>query len=245
MRHLILLPGVVALIAACGGESRAPSAPTHRATELAPEASGTLVVALGGDYPDLRFPLTVTFDGGSAVVLDGGEHPIAVPANDTELTRITIEGWRPIWIHIPPGGTARLSPHPCCGITFDSNTYDDELARCATGDICPDGTEQVPHSLADDPVCHERERCAPVAKVRVVQEQATGPSTIVSENDETYLATRDPGAPLAVADRNIADMFSFAVEGASERQDIAMNAGVAYTVWLDGAEVTRISASRW
>jgi hypothetical protein len=244
MRTVLASAVVVAVVAsACGSEPRAPVTPSSRADEVtasaAPAPTGTVVVRLGGDYPDLRFPLTVTHAGGLATIPDGGEHRIAgIAASDTELTRVDIEGWRPIWVRVPIDGEVTLSAHPCCGVTFSSNTYDDAIATCAPpGGACTGDVTEVPHTLAADPVCGDRPRCVPRSKLRVVQARAGDESAIVDENGEVYRASEAAGLVYP----NIADMFTFAVGDAQRRQDIAMDRGATYTVHLDGDEVTGVT----
>ncbi|HUQ08305.1 MAG TPA: hypothetical protein VM261_37690 [Kofleriaceae bacterium] len=232
---------------ACGSEPRGPITPSSRADDTTPTAAssptGTVVVRLGGDFPDLRFPLTVRHARGETVIPDGGEHRVdGVPASEDELTRVEIEGWRPIWVHVPPGGETWLSSHACCGVTFDSNTYDDAIATCAPpGGTCPIDVVEVPHSLAADPVCGDRPRCVPRSKLRVVQARSGAEITIVDENGEVYRAGEEAGLVYP----NIADMFTFAVDGSDQRQDVAMDRGATYSIFLDGAAVTRVSATRW
>jgi hypothetical protein len=234
---------IVSVVAACGAEPRAPVTPSSRADDVtasaAPAPTGTVVVRLGGDYPDLRFPLTVTHAGGLATIPDGGEHRIpGVAASDTELTRVDIEGWRPIWVRVPIDGEVTLSAHPCCGVTFDSNTYDDAIATCAPpGGACTGDVTEVPHTLAEDPVCGDRPRCVPRRKLRVVQTRVRDDSAIVDENGEVYRANEVEGLVYP----NIADMFTFEVGDAQLRQDIAMDRGATYTIRLDGDEVTGVT----
>jgi len=233
------------VVVGCGsGSSAVEPVPVGHHDTGSPAATGELVVRLGGEYPDLNFPLTIRFPGGSARIADGGEHRVQVPASDTELTRVEIEGWRPVWIRVPVGGGARLSSHPCCGVTFDSNTYDDQLAVCAVDGACPAGTEQVPHALAADPVCQQRPRCVAESRVRAVQRGRGGPGALITESEVRYPIGADRGAAYQPADKNIADMFGFAIEGGGpDRQDVAMDAGFAYTIWLDGDQVVGVTRS--
>jgi len=247
MRHLLAF---LLATSACSGDAPRPATPIGNDTRAEPVATATtgtgeVRLLLAGEFPDLRFPLTVSYPGGTSQVVDGRAHGITVPASDDELTRIEIEGWRPIWVRVPIGGSVSLSTHPCCGITFDSNTYDDAIASCTddTG-MCPAGRVEVPHSLAEDAVCGDRERCVPHTTLRVVQARAGGASNIVDEGGDVYRASADPSAPADIAHPNIADMFSFQVDGSEVRQDVGMDRGASYTIFLDGTEVTRVRATK-
>jgi hypothetical protein len=223
MRHLIAL---LLVASACSGDAPHPATPITNASTAGPP-TGEVRLHLAGDFPDFKFPLTVTYPGGSDVVADDREHLITVPASADELTRIEIEGWRPIWVRVPIGGTTTLSSHPCCGITFDSNSYDDAIATCApAGGACPGDRDELHPALAADPLCGDRQRCVPRRIVNVVQARTGGPTTVADE-----------GGP------NIADMYTFTA--GDVQQDVAMDRATTYTIFLDGDQVTRIRATRW
>jgi hypothetical protein len=227
MRRIVLL----VMLAACSGPAK-PATPLANASTAGP-VTGDVRLRLGGDYPDFAF-------GGSEVIADGSEHRITVPASDDELTRIEIEGWRPIWVRVPVGGSTTLSTHPCCGITFDSNSYDDAIATCAPdGGACPIERDELHPAIAADALCGERERCVPRRKLRVVQARVGGAESIVDEDGEVFRAGEAEDLVFA----NIADMYTFDVGGV--RQDVAMDRATTYTIFLDGDQVTRVRATRW
>jgi hypothetical protein len=225
MRRILLPVTLLVTLAACAGPAKPAIPPITNASTDGPP-TGDVRLRLGGEYPDFHFPLTVAHAGGSDVIADGREHVITVAASDDELTRIEIEGWRPIWVRVPLGGSTTLSTHPCCGITFDSNSYDDAIATCAPAGRCPSDTDELHPAIANDALCGDRERCVPRRNIRVVQARAGGIESVVDE-----------GGP------NIADMYTFDVGGV--RQDVAMDRATTYTIFLDGDRVTRIRATRW
>jgi hypothetical protein len=239
MRSFIAL---VFTFAACSGDVPRPATPISNTNTTTAIATGDVRIQFGRDDPYFNYPVTVAYPGGHTEIPDGTEHRITVPAGDHELTRIDVGSSEHVWVRVPVGGAVLLTADACCGITFDSNTYDDAIATCADTDgDCGAEALPVPHALAHDPVCGHHTRCVPDNLLSIEQRRAGGPTELQDETERIYRASEGE----MLTSPNATDMFWFAVEGSPDWHEIAMDRGVAYTVVLDGEWVTRIRATRW
>jgi hypothetical protein len=191
--------------------------------------------------PSFELPVTLRHPGG---VLDvtGGRDEVQLPAGDPELTPIRV-GPRQVWILIAAGRVAQLGAHPCCFLNYNGTAYDDALAVCGTP-TCPDGTEQVPHALAEDPICGARPRCVPPPQVRFVRDGA--PATILQDElGASYSAAPRETAAYQRVRTNIAEMLVVSVVrsdgGLASPHWIALDHGARYTVRIAAGDIVGVT----
>lgn len=142
-----------------------------------------------------------------------------------------------VWIQ--PGRESQIETnHPCCGLAYDGNRYDDALASCAARDDdtdCGPRKTGVYPGLADDAICGSRRRCVPLPEVRVVVHDRT---MVEGSDAEGNPLGGEPTKhrPVHLGPDGFVDLT---IAGRAER--VAVDYGSRYTIEVRGNRIARIT----